>query len=61
MAIHVPRVWEVLGRKDQDQARSDSEWDKTRKQFLSEGRKYAYGSKASKEAWKRRVGKSRTF
>lgn len=58
MAINVPRVVEVTGKKSVEEQRAEREWQQSRK-FQQGGPKY--GKLGAGMAWRRQVEKTRSF
>jgi len=58
MAIHVPRVQEITGKKPVEELRAEAEWLKARKLQKAGPR---YGKLGAREAWKRAVYSTRSL
>jgi len=61
MAINVPRVTEITGKKAVEQERDEREWKKARKPFLDDLAKHGFATAEAKAAWKRRIERTRSF
>lgn len=57
MAINVPRVQDVTGKRTMESVRDERDWQRSRREFIA----YSKLNKYSKEAWKRRVDQTRSF
>jgi len=60
-SISVPRVCEVTKSRSADEKYAELEWSRKRKLFLADKNKFQFGSKESREAWKRRIRQTRSF
>jgi hypothetical protein len=56
----VPRVKDITGKASQEDLAAQREYERTRKLFDNDRSKYGFGSDKSKEAWKRRIDKTRS-
>jgi len=57
---NVPRISDITGKKSQDALRDEREWARCRRDFQNDQAKNNYGTPESKEAWKRRINKTRS-
>jgi hypothetical protein len=57
----VPRVGQMTAQQSAEEAAARREWQRANKQFLDDRAKYQFGTKESKEAWKRRIQRTRSF
>jgi|DEB19_MinimDraft_3_1074340.scaffolds.fasta_scaffold93366_1 hypothetical protein len=61
MASNVPRVSDITGRKPAEDVRFEREWQRYWKDFRKDTDRWGYGSERAKEAWKRRIDRTRSF
>lgn len=57
----IPRVDEITKTKSRDDVAFNREWNRNRKEFLDDRAKIPFGEPGSKEAWKRRISKTRSL
>jgi hypothetical protein len=51
----------MTAQQSAEEAAARREWQRANKQFLDDRAKYQFGTKESKEAWKRRIQRTRSF
>lgn len=57
----VPRVIDITGKKSQEELAAEREWQRQRQNFQDDKAKFGYGTPGGKDAWKRRIGQTRSF
>lgn len=58
---NVPRISDITGKPSNDDVAAKREWDAARKRYRCDSARYTFGTKESKEAWQRRIAKTRSF
>ena len=61
MSSNVPRISDITGRKPVEDVAFEREWKRYRKDFRNDTARYGFGTEKSKDAWKRRTERTRSF